>query len=84
MNKITLNISEECYEDIVKIIEALSGKKKAAAFRVLTQRGKEAEENPEDPNAQRRLKHAERVAGLREIPTVIKDYKMSERPKKIN
>lgn len=84
MNKIILNISEECYEDIIQIIEALSGKKKAAAFRVLTQRGKEAKENPEDTKAQVRLKHAERIAGLREIPTLIKDYKMSEKPKVID
>ena len=84
MNKITLNISEECYEDIVRIIESISGKKKAAAFRSLTQRKQEVKDNPTDIRAKNRLKHAETVAGLREIPTLIKNYKMSEKPRVID
>ena len=81
MNIIHLNVSEECYEDIVKIIEAISGKEKAAAFRSLTQRTKEVEQNPTDKRAAKRLEHAEHVAGLKEEPTIIKKYKMSEEPK---
>ena len=84
MNKITLNISEECYEDIVRIIEAVSGKEKAAAFRSLTQRKQKVKDNPTDIRAKNRLKHAERIAGLREIPPLIKSYKMSEEPRVID
>lgn len=76
-----LNISEECYEEIVKIIEEISGKEKAAAFRSLTQRTKEAEQNPSNKRIQQRLKNAEIKAGLKEEPTIIKNYKVSEEPR---
>ena len=83
MNKIILDISEECYEDIVNLIESLAGKKKAAAFRVLTQRKEEAEKHPESKKAKARLKHAQEVAGLKKTPAIIKNYTMSETPKEI-
>ena len=84
MNRIVLDLSEECYEDIANLIESLAGKKKAAAFRVLTQRKEEAEKHPEDKKAKARLSHAEEVAGLKKAPTIIRNYKMSETPKEIS
>ena len=83
MNRIILDLSEECYEEIADLIESLAGKKKAAAFRVLTQRKEEAEKHPESKKAKVRLNHAQEVAGLKKTPTIIKNYTMSETPKEI-
>ena len=82
MDKIILNISEECYENIVRIIEEISGKEKAAAFRSLTQRKKAVEEDPTNERAKKRLDKAERVAGVKN-PTVFKEYNMSDKPRVI-
>lgn len=82
MEKLKLDISEECYEEIVRIIEEISGKEKAAAFRVLTQRQKAVKENPTDKRAKARLENAEIKAGLSN-PTVFKKYKMSDKPRTI-
>lgn len=84
MERIILNVSEECYEDIVKLVEEISGKEKAAAFRSLTKRKEEAENNPTDKRAKSRFEHAQTVAGLSPEPTVIKKYNMSDKPRTIS
>ena len=83
MQKIILNVSEECYEDLVRLVETISGKEKAAAFRSLTQREEKAAKNPGDNRAKARLKHAKQIAGLNPEPSVIKQYNMSDTPRVI-